>query len=253
MDQQNLEMYQQDQNALEGQEYPEGGIPPKEYGQQTEEIYQQQIENYSRNVADGQLQNMNVDDSHICPIHGIKGRGKQGKYGRGFGREENNYEYIHEQVNNVQDQDENGEDADNYKFYESKRVTRKVENMNSMNENIERNLNTLNVQNIVGQENMMGTGIGMTQEVLGTQDAFGAQESSLTQEVVIPKLYIATKVTPVYSEVVEEQFQSFNSNHVCNVCGNPYAQGQIVDTQRVVYNTRPIVEQTMVEQQYSEY
>ena len=36
----------------------------------------------------------------------------------------------------------------------------------------------------------------------------------------LSKLYIATKITPVYSEMLDQQFQPHT--HVCKVCGNPY-------------------------------
>ena len=156
------------------------------YQKQTEEMYQQEQENYSHQDKDGQLQDKNRNNDY-CPIHGSDKKGNkfwqtsnrygeiqkefrqiergQGKYEQGEismtgGRTEGNrYEYIHEQVNNALG--ENEEEADNYKFFESKNVTKKVENISSVNiQNYEQNvnnLNTLNVRNMAVKYNLMRT------------------------------------------------------------------------------------------------
>ena len=146
----------------------------------------------------------------------------------------NRYEYIHEQVNNALG--ENEEEPDNYKFLESKNVTRKVENITT----------NLNIRNMAGQDNLMRTGnaIEMSQEVQGTQGLFGIQGISSSQGMQglssskgydISKVYIATKVTPVYSEFVNQNIQNLFSGHICNVCGNPLEQRQINSGQQIVY------------------
>jgi hypothetical protein len=132
---------------------------------------------------------------------------------------------------------ENEEEPDNYKFYESKNITRKVENITT----------NLNIRNMAGQDNLMRTGnvIGMSQEVQGTQGLLGIQGISSSQGIqglssskgYDTKVYIATKVTPVYSEIVNQNIQNILSGHVCNVCGNPIEQRQINSGQQIVYTT----------------
>ena len=49
------------------------------------------------------------------------------------------------------------------------------------------------------------------------QNSFGMQES---QGIGIPKIYIATKVTPVYSELVnQQQYLNLRGGHNCRICG----------------------------------
>ena len=196
------------------------GYEQNQYQQQNELAYQQQDNSqYGKN---NQLQDMNRN-SNYCPIHGSNQLGLS-----------NRYEYINEQVNN--DLGENEEEPDNYKFYESKNVTRKVENIT----------NNLNIRNMAGQDNLMRTGnvIGMNQEVQGTQGFLGIQGISSSQGIQglstskgydVSKIYIATKVTPVYSEIVNQNIQNLFSGHVCNVCGNPIEQSQISTGQQIVY------------------
>ena len=133
--------------------------------------------------------------------------------------------------------------------------------------NSETNLNTLNVRNMLGQENLMSTGMGMgvnqqmermsqqsqgmalmnQQGLMGMQ---GMRESGL-QGFEAAKLYIATNSIPVYSELVNQRFTNINSSNVCNVCGNPLNQGLINNAQGIVYSNIgcPIHGQTMIQQQ----
>ena len=253
---------------LSGQKYQNQNL----YQQQTEEMYQQEQAQaqYSQQGKDVQLQDMNRNS---CPIHGERGKGKyeQGGISKIGGRTEGNrYEYINEQVNNALG--ENEEEANNYNFYESKNVTKKLENIASVNvQNYEKNvnkLNTLNIKNMAGQENLIRTAnvIGMNQEVQGTQGLLGMQGISSSQGMQIfsnsqgydiSKVYIATRVTPVYSEIVNQNMQNLISGHICNVCGNPMGQGQINSSQQIVYRTSnnncPIHGKEIIHQQYNGY
>ena len=203
-------------------------------------------------------ENQGMDDPNYCPIHGLKGHQNLGGEGEIERREENN-------------QGVNPEDADNYRFYESQRVTRKVENINTENtQNIEseQNLNA----NTVGQEQFMASKVGMdlSQKMEGmsqqiqqmsqqmqrlsqqSQGLYGMQGIGVagSQGCDISKVYIATRAVPVYSEIVN-QFSNMNDSQVCNVCGNPFNQGLINNTQEIMYNNNgcPIHGQTMVQQQ----
>ena len=230
----------------------------------------------------GELNAPDRFDGNSCPIHGQNDQGypgkegeDQGRFGQQGRREENRYEYIHEQVNNCQGEED---EPDNYKFYESKNVTRKVENINTMNMqnmmNSETNLNTLNVRNMLGQENLMSTGMGMGvnqqmqdmsqqmqrisqqsqgMSLMNQQGLMGMQgmRESGSQGFEAAKLYIATNSIPVYSELVNQRFTNINSSNVCNVCGNPFDQGLINNEQGIVYSNNgcPIHGQTMIQQQ----
>ena len=285
------------QEGAEGQNYQMGENNQNLYQQQTEEMYQQEKENYSHQDKDGQLQDKNRNNDY-CPIHGSDKKGnkfgqtsnrygeiqkefrqierRQGKYEQGGismtgGRTEGNrYEYIHEQVNNALG--ENEEEVDNYKFFESKNVSKKVDNISSVNiQNYEQNvnnLNTLNVRNMAVQDNLMRTGnvIEMNQEVQGAQGLLGIQGISSSQRMQglsssqgydLSKVYIATRVTPVYSEILNQNIQNLISGHVCNVCGNPMGQRQLSSAQQIVYSTNnnicPIHGKEVIQQQYNGY
>ena len=141
-----------------------------------------------------------LNDPNYCPIHGYHGQGN-----------------VNSAINtNVNINASYGtEDIDNYRFYESKNVTKRVENINR---NINNNINSnINMQNIVSREENVNAGYmnAMNQE----QMAQGEEGYEMS------KLYIATKVTPVYSEMLDQQYQ--NSTHVCNVCGNPFDENQL--------------------------
>ena len=184
--------------------------PPKKYQEKTDESYKRKTqtqnnqkvvdtEKYKRNVEQNkyqqkteetqqtrvsQDQNM-LNDPNYCPIHGYHGQGSI-------------------------------DDIDNYKFYESKIVTTKINtNLKDMNTNINTNEN-INRQNIIN-----------TEENINTNMAYMNQEQMAQAEegYDLSKLYIATKITPVYSEMLDQQFQTHT--HVCKVCGNAYDDNQM--------------------------
>ena len=184
--------------------------PPKKYQEKTDESYKRKTqtqnnqkvvdtEKYKRNVEQNkyqqkteetqqtrvsQDQNM-LNDPNYCPIHGYHGQGSI-------------------------------DDIDNYKFYESKSVTTKINtNLKEMNTNINTNEN-FNRQNIIN-----------TEENINTNMAYMNQEQMAQAEegYDLSKLYIATKITPVYSEMLDQQFQTHT--HVCKVCGNAYDDNQM--------------------------
>ena len=186
-------------------------IPPqKKYQEKTDESYKRKpqtqsnqkafdTEKYKRNVEQNkyqqkteetqqtrvsQDQNM-LNDPNYCPIHGYHGQGSL-------------------------------DDIDNYKFYESKSVTRKVNtNLKGMNTHINTNVN-INRQNVINtEENINANMASMNQE----------QMAQAEEGYDLSKLYIATKITPVYSEMLDQQYQTHT--HVCKVCGNAYDDNQM--------------------------
>jgi hypothetical protein len=184
--------------------------PPKKYQEKTDESYKRKTqtqnnqkvvdtEKYKRNVEQNkyqqkteetqqtrvsQDQNM-LNDPNYCPIHGYHGQ-------------------------------DSIDDIDNYKFYESKSVTTKVNtNLKGMNTNTNTNVN-INRQNIINtEENINANMAYMNQEQMAQAD----------EGYDLSKLYIATKITPVYSEMLDQQFQTHT--HVCKVCGNAYDDNQM--------------------------
>ena len=128
------------------------------------------------------------------------------------------YEYMQQQINSTQENiNAQGQDnkSDNYRFYESKNVTSSDDNVNILNQrNYMSNQNNINT---VNYSNATEIGRGMSQE----------------EGIDLSKIYIATKVTPVYSEIIDQQFQNVNCNqtHICNICGNPYDEVQLVNDQ----------------------
>ena len=275
--------YGQDQEDME-QMYPMGRYPRNKY-KKIGRRYQQKKIKYSQPINVGRPQRMNLD-SHICPVHGLKGKqgkkygqnteyletrkeikrfegmeggkGRERQYGKstvrsmGGRREENKYQFINEQINNVQK--ENEEELDNYKFYESKNVTTKIEKKTSVNvQNIvntsESNVNTLNVKNIRGNTSITGSGVGMGQgmQSMGMQSSRGMQQSQGSE---YSKIYIATKVTPVYSELVnQQQHLNLSGRNVCSVCGGDFiGLGQMnSNTQGILYGC-PIHGYSMVQE-----
>ena len=157
--------------------------------------YQKKTEETQKTEFSQENNNL-LNDPNYCPIHGYHGQGN-----------------VNSAINtNVNINASYGtEDIDNYRFYESKNVTKRVENINN---NINSNIN---MQNIVSREENVNAGYmnAMNQE----QMAQGEEGYEMS------KLYIATKVTPVYSEMLDQQYQ--NSTHVCNVCGNPFDENQL--------------------------
>ena len=136
---------------------------------------------------------------------------------KGFADGEQRYGYMQQQINNTQrNMNIKGQDyskSDNYRFYESKYVSSSDDNVNIINQrsymSTQNNINTINYSNATGR------GSGMSQR----------------EGIDLSKIYIATKVTPVYSEIIEQQFQNINNNqtHICNICGNPYEEVQLVN------------------------
>ena len=155
---------------------PNVNVNQSKYQQKTEETQKTEFSQENNNL---------LNDPNYCPIHGYHGQGNQ-----------------------------SSEEIDNYRFYESKKVTRKVQNVNT-NVNINSNINTHNVINT--EENVNVNAAYMNQEQMAQAQGEEGYDMS--------KLYIATKVTPVYSEMLDQQYQ--NSTHVCNVCGNPFDDNQI--------------------------
>ena len=301
------------------------------YGQQGENLYQQEQLHYAQQINDQQQhqqQLMEEEGRHYCPVHGYhniydeedqkeiqkyeriegdtegeyeQGGGmyeqrqryelmeqgqrdlEQGGYGqdqallqqeqgqgygrqgpgfiedrRGIGQEEGlmgqrsneRYELIQEQINNGQRQniiEDNmnlqgqEREVNNYRFYESKNVTTDVENNNLLNErNIIRNEGNINSMKV---DNFVGRGSGIPQE--GVID--------------LSRIYIATKVTPVYSEIIDQQLQNMNYNesHVCHICGTPFNDEQFNNEneqgQGFVYNPSPYQEEGVDQQQYDGY
>ena len=275
--------YGQDQEDME-QMYPMGRYPRNKY-KKIGRRYQQKKIKYSQPINVGRPQRMNLD-SHICPVHGLKGKqgkkygqnteyletrkeikrfegmeggkGRERQYGKntvrsmGGRREENKYQFINEQINNVQK--ENEEELDNYKFYESKNVTTKIEKKTSVNvQNIvntsESNVNTLNVKNIRGNTSITGSGVGMGQgmQSMGMQNSRGMQQSQGSE---YSKIYIATKVTPVYFELVnQQQHLNLSGRNICGVCGGNFiGLGQMnSNTQGILYGC-PIHGYSMVQE-----
>ena len=226
-------------------------------------------------------------DPHICPVHGNKyGQNSQyvetrkeirrfkgmegdgGQFNRGGWRnmggrrEENIYEYTQEQINNSKGV--NMGEIDNYQFYESRHFSKKIENKNSINvqkivSSNESNENSLNLRNMGRSENIKiissgtgsGEGIGQSTQnyqSVRVQDSQGGEFS---------KIYIATNVVPVYSEVINQQqrYLSLNGSHTCNICGaNLISRGQMnSNSQGLVYSC-PIHGQSITpQQQFSRY
>ena len=108
------------------------------------------------------------------------------------------------------------------------------------------------VQSTSGVQGAQLYGVQSASGIQGAQ-LLGINSSSGTHKCDFSKVYIATRVLPVYSEVVSQYFQ--NLGHVCNVCGNPIeqGQGQIFNTQQISYENCPIHSQQMIQQPFSGY
>ena len=103
----------------------------------------------------------------------------------------------------------NYDDIDNYKFFESKSASRRIGNVNT---NINTNIN-VNRQNVT-EENQAYINTMNQDQMAQTEDGYD-----------LSKLYIATRITPVYSEMLNQRFQTHT--HVCRVCGNPFDENQM--------------------------
>ena len=210
---------------------------PDQHRQQNEQFYKREEYIYEQQKHDSQ-----------CPIHGPYGHRSQnegrGHYMKGI-KEENTYDYQYSQMNDNRNANKrfgNIEEVDNYKFYESKRVEKKVDN-SYKNQNILRSEKDMSLNNYQLYEqddrSRMMQGIQMGQ--LGQIQQSNQSDYS--------KLYIATSVIPVYSEIVN-QYQNININAFCNICGSPLGQSQFVNQQQSVFNSCPLHGQKMLYQQY---
>ena len=169
----------QPQRDVDTQKY-QRNIDQSKYQQRTEE---------TQNTRISQEQNM-LSDPNYCPIHGYHGQ-------------------VQSQLQS------NNEDIDNYKFYESKVVSKTVGNVNT-------NINTnINSQRAVKTEENINYNAAYINAM--NQDQMAQAEEGYD----LSKVYIATKITPVYSEMLDQQFQSHAHTHVCKVCGNPFDDNQM--------------------------
>ena len=210
---------------------------PDQHRQQDEQFYKREEYIYEQQKHDSQ-----------CPIHGPYGHRSQnegrGHYMKGI-KEENTYDYQYSQMNDNRNANKrfgNIEEVDNYKFYESKRVEKKVDN-SYKNQNILRSEKDMSLNNYQLYEQddrsrmMQGVQMGQLGQI---------QQSNQSD---YSKLYIATSVIPVYSEIVN-QYQNININAFCNICGSPLGQSQFVNQQQSVFNSCPLHGQKMLYQQY---
>ena len=226
-------------------------------------------------LMSGNLQNIRTVNSaeqrktnkriHFCPIHGLYGHGKKGnkygyirsrkeirrfkgfggekegirKIGRGYGksmegkRKESISEYIQGNINN--NQGDNEEEVDNYKFYESKNVSKKSANNSVVTQDIVNyKKNMTGRRNIIGEEKKYGIGMNQKMKTLqlmksnqgiqsiqskgmGMKGSTGMKE---TQGSDYSKVYIATMITPVYSNYYnQQQYLNLNGRGICSVCG----------------------------------
>ena len=219
----------------------------------------------------GRSKRQSNQSSHVCPVHGLYEQGKYGKNyeetrkeimrfegmeggeskfgseknieGRGKGRgrrrgrrEENKYEYIEKQINKIQGENK----IDNYKFYESKNLSKKTSSVSVQNiiNSSESNVNSLKIKNMAGRGNMSLVGV---ETGMGVGQSQGIQT---TQSSEYSKVYIATKVTPVYSEHSNQQ-QLLNisgtGNHTCNLCGANFSSlGQMTSNSQGIINICPL-------------
>ena len=191
-------------------------VPPqKKYQEKTDESYRRKTqttqkvvdtEKYKRNADQNkyqqkteetqqtrvsQEQNM-LNDPNYCPIHGYHGQA-------------------------------NLDEIDNYKFYESK-IVRKVANVNNNLKGMNANMNT-NVN--INRQNMINTEENINSDIAYMNAMNQEQMAQAEEGYDLSKLYIATKITPVYSEMLDQQFQTQSHTHICKVCGNPYDDNQM--------------------------
>ena len=160
--------------------------------------YQQKTEE-TQQTRISQEQNI-INDPNYCPIHGYHGQG--------------NYNEI-----------------DNYKFHESKELSRKSQNLNA---NVNTNIN-IKKQTAINTEENINSNYANINTMNQEQINQGEEGYDMS------KLYIATKVIPVYSEMLDQQFQAHT--HVCRVCGNPFGdqtdmmqQNQVNSMQEMEYD-----------------
>ena len=238
---QNNNQFEEDQKEINRYEREEGmeqryGVRQGGLSKEQEEFERRQREYLQRQE---QIQQNQLLDQRFA--------NNMGRYEDGRQRNE----YMQQQINNTQgSMNVQGQDntADNYRFYESKYVTSSSDNTNIFNQrnymsnmNNQRNINTIKLNKVIGRGSGMSYGEGID----------------------LSKIYIATKVTPVYSEIIDQQFQNlgYSQTQVCNICGNPYDDVQLIDEQQqeqgqgFVYNPYPYpIQGEMMEQQiYGDY
>ena len=248
---------QQDKNDNSPQNPGNELVNDQEYQQQSEQEMKEEVRYSEQDMNNNSPQNPGIE---LVNEQGYQvEQNEREEVAQIDNSQENRYEYNQREINICKGT--YGDEADNYKFYESKNVTRKIKNVNSLNiqnnMNIEKNINILRKDNINNTRSGMGIRIAQgTQGIQGAQ-LYGLQSSSQVQgaqflgvrassgvrEYDFPKVYIATKIIPVYSEIVNQHFQNLSLSHVCNVCGNPIEQGQIINSQQMNYNIRG---QTMI-------
>ena len=202
------------------------------YTQKTEESYKSPMTDSKKDQEDNNM----INDPNYCPIHGYHGPGQESL----------------EQYKQITEMQGEGNFVDNYKFHESRVFSSKTHNINTnININTQNTINTEENYNTVNYNNMNEINMGN----------MGAQEQMIQGEegYDLSKLYIATKVVPVYSDIVGGQYQC---GHVCHVCGNPFDDNQInmmqenqVNSQQVIaYDSNcPIHGQNVIQQQINEY
>ena len=235
---QNNNQFEEDQKEINQYEREEGmeqryGIRQGRLSKEQEEFERRQREYLQRQ---GQYQqNQRLDQRFV---------NNMGRYEDGQQR----YEYMQQQINNTQgSMNVQGQDnsADNYRFYESKYVTSSNDNTNIFNQrNYMSNMRNQNNIHTIKLNNVIGRGSGM----------------SYGEGIDLSKIYIATKVTPVYSEIIDQQLNlSCCQNQVCNICGNPYDDVQLINQQQqeqgqgFVYYPYPNQGEMMEQQVYGDY
>ena len=186
---------------------PNANAYQSKYQQKTEETQKTEFSQENNNL---------LNDPNYCPIHGYHGQGNQSNINA-----INAVNASNAGMNSNINANYGSEEIDNYRFYESKNVTRKVQNVNT-NINTNMNINSnINTQNIVNTEENVNVNAAYMNAMNQEQMAQAQGEEGYDMS----KLYIATNVVPVYSEMLDQQYQ--NCTHVCNVCGNPFDENQI--------------------------
>ena len=235
---QNNNQFEDDQKEINQYEKEEG--KEQRYGRQgglskEEEEFERRQREYLQRQKQYQ-QNQGLDQRFV---------NNMGRYEDGKQR----YEYMQQQINNTQgSMNVQGQDnlVDNYRFYESKYITSSSDNINILNQrNYMRNMSNQSNINTIKFNNIYGRGSGMSQR----------------EGIDLSKIYIATKITPVYSEIIDQQFQNLNCSQtqVCNICGNPYDDVQLINEQQqeqgqgFACNPYPIQGEMMEQQFYGDY
>ena len=242
-DQKEINQYEREEGFDQRHGIRQGGLSKEqeEYERRQRENERRQREYERRQREDLQRQeqyqrNQNLDQRFV------NNRGR-------YEDEQQRYEYMQQQINDTQgSMNVQGQDnlVDNYRFYESKYVTSSSDNTNILNQrNYMINMSNQSNINSIKLNNIMGRGSGMSQG----------------EGIDFSKIYIATKVTPVYSEIIDQQFQNLNCSQTqtCNICGIPYDDDQLINEQQqeqgqgFLYNPYPIQGEMMEQQVYGDY